>query len=100
MLCRRLLSSFAALHMACTKESAEQTLGKETITHLICDNELGEGVPKGSKLVEKWRREYPSIERAVLFTGDTYAAAGKTSGIDAVISKIRDFDALVKSLGL
>jgi hypothetical protein len=32
--------------------------------------------------------------------GDAYAAAGKTSGIDAVIYKLMDFDVLVKSLGL
>ena len=96
MLCRRLLSSFEALHTACTREAAEQKLGKERITHLICDNELGKGVPKGAELIGKWRRKYPTIERAVLFAGDAHAAAGRTSGIDAVIYKIMDFDELVK----
>ena len=100
MLCRRLLSSFEELHTACTRETAEQKLAAEPITHLVCDNDLGLGVLKGSELVERWRKEYPSIERAVLFSGDMDVAAHKASGIDAVIYKTMDFDELAKSLGL
>ena len=100
MLCRRLLSSFEELHTACTREAAEQKLAAEPITHLVCDNDLGQGALKGSQLVEKWRRKYPSIERAVLFSGDTDVNSGKASGIDAVIYKTMDFGELVKSLGL
>ena len=100
MLSRRLSSSFEALRTACTKKEAETWLGKEEISHLIYDYNLGDGVPRGAELVATWRGKYPSIERAVLFTSACLDKAVGTSGIDAVIYKTTDFNELMKSLGL
>ena len=99
-LSRRLLSSFDTLRTACTQREAESWLGRERISHLICDYDLGKGVPKGTELALRWRREYPSIERAVLFTGACPDEAVGTFGIDAVICKTADFFELMASLGL
>ncbi|MBN2530485.1 MAG: response regulator [Deltaproteobacteria bacterium] len=99
MLSRRLLSSFDALHTACTKEEAEQHLSKTPVSHLVCDKDLGESAQNGIALVARWRTEYPSIERAVLFTGDeSTGSATLFPGIDAVVYKTTNFNQLIKSL--
>ena len=103
-LCRALSRSLACsvdtLRAASTPEEAHHWLAKEAITHLICDHNLGDGVPKGEALVEKWRREHRSIERAVLYTGAHLDKSNKPSCIDAIVFKTASIDDLMQSLGL
>ena len=101
MVTRRLLCRFEALLTACTAAEAEQTLMRERVSHLVCDNDLGGGAPRGTALIAGWRSRYPSIERAVLFTGGIGPdEAASASGIDAVVYKTTDFDILTRALGL
>jgi DNA-binding NarL/FixJ family response regulator len=98
MLSRRLESSFDALHTANTPAEAERTLRKETVTHLICDFNLGEGAPQGTELIAGWRSRYPSIERAVLFTSACLDSKTTPAGLDAIIHKTTDFNELMEAL--
>ena len=100
MVSRRLESSFNTLHTASTLKEANRWLDKEEITHLICDHNLGEGVPNGTELVARWRREHSSIKRAVLFTGEHLDEAVELTGLDAVVYKTTEFYELMKALGL
>ena len=98
MITRRLESSFDGLHTANTPADAEHKLEKETITHVICDFHLGEGAPKGTDLIAKWRSQYPSIERVVLFTSTYLDDKVKPAGEDAIIHKTTDFNQLMEAL--
>ena len=101
ILTRRLAGSFDGLHAVCTKEEAEQKLKREPVSHLICDNDLGENTQKGSALIPEWKKQYASIKRAVLFTGDILIDdAARSFAIDAVVCKTMNFDQLMKSLDL
>ena len=100
ILSRRLESSFDALHAASTLKEANRRLNTEAITHLICDHHLGEGVPKGTDLVARWRQKHRSIERAVLFTDEQPYDITAPTGLDAIVYKTTDFYALMNALGL
>ena len=100
ILARRLTSSFDALRTASSPKEAKRWLDTEEITHLIFDHNLGEGVPKGSELVPRWRREHGSIERAMLFTGELPDEAIETAGLDAIVLKTTDLYELMAALGL
>ena len=98
MLSRRLESSFDGFHTAGTPADAERKLKEESITHLICDFNLGEEAPNGTDLIAKWRSQYPSIERAVLFTSAPLNDKIKPAGVDALIHKTTDFNQLMEAL--
>ena len=98
MLSRRLESSFDGFHTAGTPADAEFKLKEESITHLICDFNLGEEAPKGTDLIAKWRSQYPSIERAVLFTSAHLNDKIKPAGTDVLIHKTTDFNQLMEAL--
>ena len=100
MLIRRLISRFDTLYAASTLEEANRRLDLEEITHLICDHHLGDGAPKGTELVARWRREHSSIERAVLFTDEHLYEVAAPAGLDAIVYKTTDFYELVAALGL
>ena len=98
MLSRRLESSFDGFHTAGTPADAEFKLKEESITHLICDFNLGEEAPKGTELIVKWRSLYPSIERAVLFASTHLDDKVKPAGVDTLIHKTTDFNQLMEAL--
>ena len=98
LLSRRLESSFDALYSATTPTDAEKRLEQGDISHLICDFNLGEDVPKGMDLIVKWRDEYPSIKRAVLYTSSDIFDMIKPSGVDEIIPKTTDFGELMEAL--
>ena len=89
MLSRRLSSSFEALRTACTKKEAEAWLGKEEISHLICDYNLGDGIPRGTELVASWRKS-PSACRAP----SSCSARPVRGPTDPVSSQFRPFYAI------
>jgi len=96
---RRVLAPyFAALRLANTPYDARVILASEKITHVLCDHWLGVGEPLGLDLLPRWKSSFPSIERAVLFTGFDVEALAPDPKIDAVISKRVDLDALVCTL--
>jgi DNA-binding response OmpR family regulator len=98
MLSRRLESSFDELHTANTPADTERKLQKESVTYLICDFNLGEGSPQGTDLIAKWRSQYPSTERAVLFASTYLDDKIKPVGVDALIYKTTDFKQLMEAL--
>ena len=87
---------FDEVHPLTSASEAAALLGQMPVTHVICDYCLGDGDPPGVELVPRWRREHPSIERAVILTGldPTTLLAGP--GIDAVVSKLADTEELVR----
>jgi len=95
---RMLNRHFDELHLLTCAAEAAALLGQEPVTHVICDQCLGEGDPPGTDLVPRWRREHPSIERAVILTGldPTTLLAGP--GIDAIVSKLAGSEELVRIL--
>lgn len=85
---RRCLSRhFEAVHVARSPEDAERALALgANPTHVVCGHDLGENKPNGSTLIARWRRQYASIERAILATGaEVEARAG--GPVDAVFRK-------------
>ncbi len=73
-------------------------LEEHPVTHLLCDRELGRGLPYGEALVREWRERYPSIRRALLVTGTAVAAGRGLEGVDCVLPKPVEMGAIVGEL--
>jgi CheY-like chemotaxis protein len=85
------------LTVNCPSE-ADEALSTRPVTHLVCDCFLGQGLPLGSDLIPGWRALYPSIRRAVVFTGnDLTRVPGE---VDAVVRKAGDPAELLRALGV
>jgi acetyl esterase len=86
---RRYLSrSFAVVLVAATPVAAEALLrASPPVTHLVCDYWLGDAWPVGTELVPRWRREFPSIRRAVPLSGSHVRGIAPVPGVDAVLEK-------------
>lgn len=84
---RILLCGFDRVFTATTPSQAEALLGSNRVTHLVFDCDLGEGQPKGTDLVSRWRNEYPAIERAVIVTGSRLSEIDPPPEVDVVLSK-------------
>ena len=100
-LMRRCLGEyFDEIHTAAEPVSACRILEKKRVTHLLCELHLG-GAMSGAELIQFARWEFPSIERAVIFTaGDLLEARARITGpeINAVMSKTGGIDAIVAAL--
>ncbi|MCP4601296.1 MAG: hypothetical protein GY847_12360 [Proteobacteria bacterium] len=83
------------------QNSGEAVLLLETrsVTHLVCDYWLGNGEPLGIDLVPAWRMKYPSIERAVIFTGNEINSIPVPFGVDEILSKSVESTPLINALG-
>jgi len=77
---------FAEILYASTPDEAEDFLNTRPVTHFVCDSNLGPNQPRGIELINQWYPMYPSIRKAVLFTGLAIDAVPADRGID-VISK-------------
>ena len=91
---------FDEIHTAAEPVSACRILEEKRVTHLLCEHFLG-GTIGGAELVRFARWEFPSIERAVIFTaGDLLEARARITGpeINAVVSKMDGIDAIVAAL--
>jgi ActR/RegA family two-component response regulator len=97
-LSRMLGKHFDEVHVLGSAAEAASLLKQKPVTHVVCDQCLGKGDPRGLDLVPVWRREHPSIERAIVLTGldETTLAAGP--GIDAIVSKLTGSEELVRAL--
>ncbi len=97
---RLLGGCFDCVHTATSQSEAERVLREERITHLICDYNLGEDVPSGAELISEWRGRFPSIGRAVLFTGSTKSEISILPGVDRVFFKPGDLPELIATFSL
>jgi DNA-binding NarL/FixJ family response regulator len=97
-LSRVLRKHFDEVHVLESAAEAAALLGWKPVTHVICDQCLGEGDPRGLDLVPLWRREHPSIERAIILTGLDERTFVASPGVDAVISKLAGSEELVRAL--
>jgi ActR/RegA family two-component response regulator len=97
-LTRLLGQRFDAVLSATTVAGAERQLATREVTHLICDQELGADSATGAELIPKWRRRFPALRCAVLFTGARVEPAELPPEVDAVVSKDDPFPALFDEL--
>ncbi|MFO8071859.1 MAG: hypothetical protein R6V85_08290 [Polyangia bacterium] len=100
MIRRVLASDFDWILTATDPEGASASLEEACVTHLICDCYLGPGLPRGCDLVAGWRRDRPSIRRAVIFATTDLSASPPPEGVDAVLHKSADADQIRKALEL
>lgn len=82
---RMLRQSFDEVLTAINPAEADEVLEERSISHLVCDCNLGHGLPLGTELVPGWRALYPSIERVVVFTGADLTKVPPE--VDAVVLK-------------
>ena len=89
---------FNVIHTANSEEEADKVLKQETITVVISDYDLKQK-STGNRLVERWRKEYPSIRAAFILTGGAPTGIAETEGVDAVIQKTsRDWRDRIKRI--
>jgi CheY-like chemotaxis protein len=87
VLSRDFKHKFDRVLFATRPEDAEEILATGEVTSVVCDYNLGDGAPRGTELLEKWRKAYPKIERAVIYTGTDPSRIGLTKWIDSTVSK-------------
>ncbi len=91
LICRGILRAFKGrfhrVFTATGPDDAEEILKRCDIAVLVCDYYLGESSPRGTELLEKWRRAYPSIERAILYTGTDPVLIRPSEWVDSTLSK-------------
>jgi CheY-like chemotaxis protein len=102
LICRVLLRDFKnrfdKVLFATRLEEAERILESGEVTDLVCDYNLGEAVPRGTELLEKWRKAYPQIERAVIYTGTDTSKITPAEWIDSTVSKDMPLHCLLSAL--
>ncbi len=89
---------FESVYTAITAGEASLLLETKSVTHIVCDYWLGHGQPVGLDLIPGWRKNYPSIERAIILSGSDPERIVPVRGIDAVLSKTVGLDELMKHL--
>jgi DNA-binding NarL/FixJ family response regulator len=62
-------------------------LNSMNVTHLICDYWLGHNEPQGLELISVWRKKYPTIRRAILYTGTDLSDITLPLSVDRILSK-------------
>jgi len=84
---RQLSSSFNKVLTAQNVKDAEELLSLNRVDYLVCDLKLNIGEPNGFVLVPKWRNEYPSIQKAVIFTSAVSEPNRVPEHVNAVLNK-------------
>jgi CheY-like chemotaxis protein len=81
-------------------DEASEILKHHAVTHLLSDFDFGEGAQTatGFDYVVRWRRQCPTIERAVVFTGADLSGIPRPAEVDAVISKVDGVEAILEHL--
>ena len=85
---------------ATTPTEAEIILRSGKVTHVICDHWFGPGQPLGVDLVTKWRKSYPTIQKAVVLTGTDINRLEAGDAVDKILPKVVDPDDLIEVLDL
>jgi len=89
---------FDEVLVAANPYEAEPLLAERDVTHLLCDNEFGEGHPLGVAVIPRWRKRFPTIERAILFTGTAVGDVEQLPGVDRVVLKPAQCETLISTL--
>jgi ActR/RegA family two-component response regulator len=78
----------------------EEILKHHAVTHLLSDFDFGEGAQSatGFDYVVRWRRQCPTIERAIVFTGADLSGIPRPEEVDAVIPKWEGVHAILEHL--
>ena len=97
---RYLLRKFDTVYVANEALDADSILRTVVppVTHVICDFYLGDDSPLGTALVARWRREFASIEVALIVSGSELGAICRPRGVDAVLGKPLDLPVLLSLL--
>jgi CheY-like chemotaxis protein len=102
MMKRRLAPFFEKVFTADDPEEATRILEEREVSHVLCDFDLGAGAGAGDAtgylFVTLWRREFPEIERAVIFTGADLDSQRRPEEVDAVACKADGPQAAVEAL--
>ncbi len=87
MLVRTLTPRFNKVFTASSPSEAEALLNENSITHLVCDCNLGPDLPLGIDLIPSWREMCPSITRAVVYSGTNLPTRTVSNDIDMIVAK-------------
>ena len=102
MMKRRLTPFFEKVFTAADPKEATRILEEHEVTHVLCDFDLGAGTGAGDAtgylFVMLWRREFPNVERAVIFTGGDMGSQQRPEEVDAVVCKADGPQAAVEAL--
>jgi len=83
---------------ASTRAGAEEVLATEKVELLVCDYNLGSGVPNGVELITKWRKAHPCITRAVILSGSEMSEIPNRKEVDSILSKSSNLAEVVQKL--
>ena len=96
---RRLLrSEFDEVVTVTSPSDAQRVLRDTPVTHLVCDCNLGEGLPFGFTFVPGWLEICPTIERTVIFSGTDLSEETIPREVDAVLGKDAERGALIRAV--
>lgn len=100
---RCLRGHFDTVLTATDPNCAHQLLEEKSITHVLADLRLG-GQADGTMFLVLWKREFPCIKRAVIFTAADVrdfmenSPAALAQEIDAIVSKLDGIDEIITAL--
>ena len=102
LVCRGISRSFKRcfdqVYFATHPDEAERILQQGEVTSLVCDYHLGDSLPRGTELMERWRRAYPHIKNAVLYSGTDLSKIISSKWVDSKISKSHPLSCLYKAV--
>ena len=78
--------TFDSILPAATATEAEMFLRNYNVSHIVISARIAEGMST-TDLVDRWRAQYPTIQRVVLYTGAEISSTELGSSIDAVVTK-------------
>jgi ActR/RegA family two-component response regulator len=90
---------FGEVLSAASSRGAASILSEKNVTHVICDQKLGDKEPLGLDLVPLWRKDHPAIERAIVMTGLDASTFDAHPAVDAIVSKLTSTGDLARLLG-
>ncbi len=90
---------FGRILTARDEKEAREVLSHTNVSHVLADIDLGRNQPRGYQVVYKLRREFPCIERAILFTGGEGLETDiLPPGIDAAFRKTDPVDFILAAI--
>jgi CheY-like chemotaxis protein len=91
----RVLKKFAThIYLASSPSEARFVLQNHPVNFIICDYNLGAGVPSGVELITALRKEFSGVTHAVIFSGEDRDTIPPSAAADAVLQKNTDLDHL------
>ncbi len=90
---------FSKIMTARNEKEAREVLSHSSVSHVLADIDLGRNEPRGYQVVYKLRREFPCIERAILFTGGEGLETDiLPPGIDAAFRKTDPVEFIIAAI--